>query len=168
MSTTTVSGPAGGLLRAQPWVSLVLRLGLAGVALWAGLAKIVDLDASVRAVRAYRLLPEALAQPVGYGLPMLEIVLGLLMLAGLFTRVAASLFGLCMVAFIIGISSAWARGLAIDCGCFGGGGEVDPSQTAYLEEILRDTAFLAAAAVLAAWPRSRYSADHALDLEPAR
>ena len=29
---------------------------------------------------------------------------------------------LLMVAFIIGISQAWARGLTIDCGCFGGGG----------------------------------------------
>ena len=44
-----------------------------------------------------------------------------------------------MLAFVIGIASAWARGLRIDCGCFGGGGQlaagVEPD---YLIEILRD------------------------------
>jgi hypothetical protein len=46
-----------------------------------------------------------------------------------------------MVAFIIAISQAWARGLSIDCGCFGDGGAVDPSETKYLETILRDIGF---------------------------
>src|SRR5690606_29741037 len=112
--------------RWQPWISTVVRLGLAAVALVAGLAKIGDLPGSVRAVRAYELLPETLAVLVGNALPMVEIVVGLLLLAGLFTRVAAAVFGLLMVAFVIGIISAWTRGLAIDCGCFGGGGQVEP------------------------------------------
>ena len=34
-----------------------------------------------------------------------------------------------MVAFIIGISQAWARGLTIDCGCFGGGGAIGAAET---------------------------------------
>ncbi|HMO11243.1 MAG TPA: DoxX family membrane protein [Actinotalea sp.] len=74
----------------QPWVSTTLRLVLAGICLWAGLAKIGDLAASVRAVRAFELLPEVLAKPVGYGLPVVEILLGLLLLGGLLTRYAAA------------------------------------------------------------------------------
>ena len=35
-----------------------------------------------------------------------------------------------MVAFIIGISQAWARGLTIDCGCFGGGGQIGAERDA--------------------------------------
>jgi uncharacterized membrane protein YphA (DoxX/SURF4 family) len=45
------------------------RLVLGGVWIVAGLSKVTDLGASVRAVRAYRLLPEVAAQVVGAGLP---------------------------------------------------------------------------------------------------
>ncbi|MCV2395063.1 DoxX family membrane protein [Actinotalea sp. M2MS4P-6] len=150
--------------RTQPWVSTLLRLVLAGVCLWAGLAKVGDLPASVRAVRAFELLPEALAKPVGYGLPVLEIALGVLLLVGLLTRYAAAVVALLMVAFIIGISAAWARGLAIDCGCFGGGGPTEPDQTQYPLEIFRDLAIAAGAVFLVRWPTSRFSLDQTLGL----
>lgn len=156
-----------GWTRDQPWVSTALRVALAAVALAAGASKIGDLPASVRSVRAYELLPETLAVVLGNALPMAEILLGLLLLLGLFTRFSVIVFGAMMIVFTIGIASAWARGLAIDCGCFSPGGPTEPDQTAYPQEIARDIAFLAAAAVLARWPRSRLSLDHRLDLHGA-
>jgi hypothetical protein len=71
-----------------------------------------------------------------------------------------------MLAFLVGVISAWARGLSIDCGCFGGGGQVDPEETEYLTVVLRDGALLLASLFLARWPRSRWSADSALRLDP--
>jgi uncharacterized membrane protein YphA (DoxX/SURF4 family) len=139
-------------------------VGLAAVAFAAGLAKITDLPASVRAVRAYEILPEAVVPLVGDALPMVEILLGVLLLLGLFTRFAAITFGALMVVFIIGIASAWARGLAIDCGCFGGGGSITPDQTKYPLEILRDLGLVAVSAVVAWWPRTRLSLDDSLGL----
>ena len=150
--------------RAQPWVSTLLRLVLAGMFLWAGAAKIGDLAASVRAVRAFELLPEVLAKPVGYGLPVVEIAIGLLLLVGLLTRYAAAAAFLLMAAFIVGIAAAWARGLSIDCGCFGGGGPTEAGQTQYPLEIARDLAAAAAAAILIRWPRSSFSLDTTLGL----
>ena len=55
------------------------------------------------------------------------------------------------------MASAAARGLSIDCGCFGGGGPVPPGQTAYAAEIVRDLGLLAAAGWLVARPQSRLS-----------
>jgi hypothetical protein len=55
------------------------------------------------------------------------------------------------------VSSAWVRGLAIDCGCFGGGGQVAPGQTKYLQEILRDIGLLALAGWLWFKPLSRFA-----------
>jgi hypothetical protein len=110
---------------------------------WAALAKISDPDAAVRAVRAYQLLPEALVRPVAWGLPFAELVLALLL-------------GLFMVA----IAAAWARGLQIHCGCFGGGGPatgVDARD--YLGELIRDAGLLAVAVLLAWRPRSRLALD---------
>ena len=147
-----------------PWVATALRVGLGAVALVAGLAKLSDLPESVRAVRAYQLLPEGLAVLIGNALPLVEVILGVLLVLGLFTRVSAAAFGLMLVAFCIGIGSAWARGLAIECGCFGGGGVIDPANTSYVLDLLRDVALITVAAVLVRRPHSRLSLDSALDL----
>ncbi len=150
--------------RAQPWVSTLLRLVLAGVFLWAGTAKIGDLAASVRAVRAFELLPEALARPVGYGLPVVEIAIGVLLLLGLLTRYAAVTAFLLMAAFVVGIAAAWARGLSIDCGCFGGGGPTEAGQTQYPWRSPGTSPPRPAAAVLIRWPRSQVLLDTTLGL----
>lgn len=136
-----------------------LRLVLGGVLLVAGALKVTNLDASVLAVRAYELLPWDAAGLVGRALPVLEILVGLLLIVGLFTRSAALAAGLLMLAFVVGIASAWARGLAIDCGCFGGGGTIEPAKTAYPWELARDVALLVAAGWLAWRPRTAYALD---------
>jgi len=143
-------------------IGLVARLALGGVMLVAGLLKVARPEVSARAVQAYQLLPFDLATYVGYGLPILEVVLGALLVLGLFTRASAAVSGVLLVAFIIGIASAWARGLSIDCGCFGEGGTIDPSRTRYLEEILRDVGLVLCAAWLVIRPRTAYSLERTL------
>ncbi len=143
-----------------PWVSLVARLGLAAVFATASLAKIGNVEAMVRAVRAYDLLPEGAVRPVAYSLPYLELALALLLLLGFGTRLVAAFSAVLLVVFIGAVSSAGLRGLKIDCGCFGGGGAV--AQTAYLQEIARDLGFLVLAAWLLFFPTSRLSLDHLL------
>jgi uncharacterized membrane protein YphA (DoxX/SURF4 family) len=137
------------------WSATVGRVILGGVFVVAGASKLPDPDAAVRAVRAYRLLPEWLVAPVAFGLPVLEIAVGLALLAGVFVRTAALASAVLLVVFLVGVGSAWARGLQIDCGCFGGGGEVARGETAYPAEVLRDVALLLVALALAWRPRSR-------------
>jgi uncharacterized membrane protein YphA (DoxX/SURF4 family) len=110
-------------------------------------------------VRAYDLLPESLVSVVAATLPYLEIAIGVLLLAGLATRLAAILGAVLLVIFIAGVISAAARGLSIDCGCFGGGGTVEAGQTAYAAEILRDLGFLILAAYLIYRPDTPLSVD---------
>lgn len=143
----------------RDWVGLLARLVLGVVLIVAGALKVGQLETSARAVRAYQLLPYDLAGYVGYGLPVLELAIGLLLVLGLFTRVAAVVGGLLMLAFVIGIASAWARGLSIDCGCFGNGGTIEPAQTQYPLEIARDVGLFACAAWLVVRPRSALSLD---------
>ena len=146
----------------QAWFGLVLRLVTGGVWLVAGALKLPDPAGSVRAVRAYDLLPEAVGPAVGYALPAVEVALGLALLLGVFTRGAAALSVVLFAAFVAGIASAWARGLQIDCGCFGGGGPAENAAEEYPWEIGRDVGLLLMSAWLAWRPRTRLALDNLL------
>ena len=106
----------------KQWFGLVARLVTGGVWLVAGALKLPEPAESVRAVRAYDLLPEAVVPTVGHLLPVLEVVVGLCLVLGVLTRGMGVVSALLFLAFVVGIASAWARGLEIECGCFGGGG----------------------------------------------
>ncbi|MEX1906770.1 DoxX family membrane protein [Janibacter sp. Y6] len=143
-------------------LGLLARLVLGGAFLLAGGLKIGNPSGSARAVQAYDVLPFEVARLVGYGLPYVELILGQLLVLGLFTRASAVLGGLLMVVFVVGIAQAWARGLTIDCGCFGGGGQVAADQTEYGTEILRDLGLALCGAYLVVRPRTLAGLDRAL------
>ncbi|MEV6149065.1 MauE/DoxX family redox-associated membrane protein [Nonomuraea sp. NPDC052129] len=146
-------------------MTTVARLVLGGVLIVAGWLKIGNPSDSVVAVKAYELLPDSLATTVGYGLPILEIVVGVLLVVGLLTRVAGVIGGLLMFAFVFGIAWAWAHGLRIDCGCFGGGGQLGAGeQPAYLLDILRDFGLVVLGAWIVRFPPGRFALDSALGL----
>ncbi|CAB4542102.1 unannotated protein [freshwater metagenome] len=144
---------------AQPWIGLIARLVLGGVLLIAGYLKVGTPDKSQMAVRAYEMLPISIANMLGLFLPFFEVAIGALLILGALTRVVAILGGVTMFAFIIAISQAWARGLSIDCGCFGGGGSVAPEDTRYLQEILRDLGLVFLALYLIRYPITKFSID---------
>ena len=143
--------------KAQPLIGLLVRLGLGGVLLYAGYLKAFTPDKSMMAVRAYELLPIWLANAFGIILPWLEMGAGLLLIVGVAVRNAAIFGSVLMVAFIIAIAQAWARGLSIDCGCFGDGGAVDPSETKYLQSILRDIGFALLGFYLIRYPVTKFA-----------
>jgi uncharacterized membrane protein YphA (DoxX/SURF4 family) len=151
-----------GAGRLPDLIGLLARLILGIVLIWAGAAKVTHPAVSAAAVRAYQLLDYNVAGYVGYALPVLEILVGLLLVVSLFTRASAAVGGLLMVAFIFGISWAWAHGYALDCGCFGGGGTIAAAQTQYPWDIMRDVGLAACATWLVVRPRTAYSLDHRL------
>lgn len=144
---------------AQPWIGLISRLILGGVLFAAGYLKAIAPDKSQMAVRSYELLPISIANLLGLILPFLEIAIGALLVLGALTKSMAALGGFTMIIFIIAISQAWARGLNIDCGCFGGGGAVAPGETKYLQEILRDTGLALLAGYLIRYPVTKFAVD---------
>jgi uncharacterized membrane protein YphA (DoxX/SURF4 family) len=143
----------------KQWIGLLARLVTGGVWIVASALKLPDPSGSIRAVRAYDLLPESVVPTVGYALPVVEVVIGVCLVLGLLTRTMGVLSALLFIAFIVGISSAWARGLSIDCGCFGGGGDVTDATSKYPWEIARDVGLLLLSAWLVVWPRTHMSLD---------
>lgn len=147
----------------QRWVGLVARLILGATLIVAGLLKVTAVDSSIAAVRTYRIVSWDFAKVVGTAMPVVEIIVGLAILVGLLTRWSALLGALAMVAFIAGIASVWARGISLDCGCFGGGGlRQDPWSTVvhgYIKDIVRDTGLFLCGLWLVIHPRTALSLD---------
>ena len=147
----------------QRWVGLVARLILGVTLIVAGLLKVTAVDSSIAAVRTYRIVSWDFAKVVGTAMPVVEIIVGLAILVGLLTRWSALLGALAMVAFIAGIASVWARGISLDCGCFGGGGlRQDPWSTVvhgYIKDIVRDTGLFLCGLWLVINPRTALSLD---------
>jgi uncharacterized membrane protein YphA (DoxX/SURF4 family) len=144
----------------KAWTGTAARFVLAAVLGYAGMVKIQDLTASGRSVAVYQIVPIDAAQFVGGVLPFVEVAVALLLVVGLATRAAAAVTAALMATYIAVIASVWARGLSIDCGCFGGGGTLtNGAERGYVIDIARDLLFLGAAVLLIWNPRTRYALD---------
>jgi uncharacterized membrane protein YphA (DoxX/SURF4 family) len=146
-----------------PWFGFIARLLLGAVLFAAGWLKIFEPAKSQMAVRAYELLPISIANFMGIVLPWLEVAIGVTLILGIAVRFSAVVGGALMLMFIFAISQAALRGLSIDCGCFGGGGTVEPGKTKYLSEIIRDLGLGLLALYLIRYPLTKLALEK-LDL----
>jgi uncharacterized membrane protein YphA (DoxX/SURF4 family) len=152
---------------AQPWISLVARLGLGAMWLYYSVPKLsYSRDALQLAVREYQIGPSGLANTFGTVQPYLELALGVLIVLGLGTRLIAVFSGLLLLVYIGSIISLGARGIAINCGCGGIASTVASGHTRYTLDVLRDVGYLIPALWLIWRPRSPLSLDHWLLGEP--
>jgi putative oxidoreductase len=104
----------------SPYATLASRVVLGGVFLVAGATKIANPGSLAAAIRSYELpLPEWFVSLSTHALPYLEVLLGLYLLAGLFTKISAWTTNGLMVLFLLALLQGAVRGLEIDCGCFG-------------------------------------------------
>ena len=101
------------------YLSFVFRIALGVIFIVSGSGKLAELSTFVEEVKNADVLPHALATVYGNALPFVEIVIGALLVLGLFSRFAAAIGGLSSLSFIIGNSFEIHRGLYGDCGCFG-------------------------------------------------
>jgi uncharacterized membrane protein YphA (DoxX/SURF4 family) len=139
--------------------ALAFRAGCGSVLLWAGIAKALDRQGSILTVDAYNVLPTGLVRPVATALPWIEIAIGVFLVLGLFVRFSGIGTAALTLVFVAALGQAKARGLPIDCGCFGGGG---PGTGVGWFDIVRDLPLLAGGIFLALWPGQRLQLDRLL------
>ncbi len=101
------------------YLPIFLRWVIAGLFLYSGGAKILDLLGTADAVRNYDLLRDPWITTVALLLPWVEIISGGLLLVGRWIPGALAVIAGSSLVFVVAIGSAWARGLDISCGCFG-------------------------------------------------
>lgn len=132
-------------------LTTVLRLLLGGVFVYAGFTKITAPTTFAGSIAAYKILPYFGNYLVAALLPWLEALCGLLLIAGLRVKAAASLIIVLNVVFMAALASTIIRGLDIDCGCFKQNGEKTSAWTA----LLRDAALLIMAILVLKWTKTR-------------
>lgn len=138
---------------------LASRLLLGGVFVAAGVPKILDPGAFAVAIRSYELaLPEWFVSFSAYALPYAEVLIGLYLVLGLFTKPTAWLTTALMLVFTIALLQGAVRGLDINCGCFGVGEESSNLWLAFL----RDVGLIALCAHIIHAPLGRFSVDSLL------
>ncbi len=102
-------------------ILLALRWSLGLLMIWAAMGKLVNAQEFLVALRAYQLpMPDLILRLVAIGLPWLELLCGLGLLAGWWLETNLGLVTVLMALFVLATGQAWARGLEIACGCFGG------------------------------------------------
>jgi putative oxidoreductase len=96
-----------------------LRWLLALLMLWAAVSKLANPTEFLGSIYGYQLpLPRPVLLTAAVVLPWVELLCGLLLLAGFWSQTALlSVTGLLAI-FVIATGQAWARGLDISCGCF--------------------------------------------------
>lgn len=103
----------------HPWVTVRAQIGLGLVFVVAALAKIADPPGFAKTIWMYQLAPAWSLHPAALVLPWLELLCGLALCLGVWTRTAASWIAALLVAFTLALSINLARHHPVDCGCFG-------------------------------------------------
>ena len=95
---------------------------LAAVYLYAGIAKVGDPLAFADSIAGFRLLPFSwMITLLALGLPYFELLVAVTLFVPSWRRAGLLAVGVMSVVFIVALTSAWSRGIAADCGCFGKG-----------------------------------------------
>lgn len=97
---------------------IVLRLIVGGFFVFASFDKLMNQEAFSRAIYNYKFLPDLFINIFAIIIPYIELLGGLLLVAGIFKRGSSFLITFMLVIFIIALSQAYAKGLDINCGCF--------------------------------------------------
>ena len=104
----------------SPWGQRLCAWALGAAFLAAAAPKLLDPPGFAEAIHAYRLVPEALPAPMALVLPWVELLAALALITGFLRRSAAWTVLALLLVFITALGLDLARGIPVDCGCFGG------------------------------------------------
>lgn len=127
----------------------VTRILLGGLFVYAGVKKLMGSGEFSDAIAGFEIIPNPLVNIAAQTFPILEIVLGVIVLIHRKSSLRIGALGLVLLnlVFLGVLSSAWLRGLNVDCSCFGFDGST-PANWKIPIAILRDLIFLSISVII--------------------
>jgi len=120
------------------WIIRLLRVALGGVFVYAAWTKLSQpWELFAMGVDSYQVLPLKWVELVARTLPWLELAVGALLIVGRCMRLAGSVTSVLLIVFFTLMVRAYAKGMEINCGCFG------PGEMVSWRTLLRDGSLLA-------------------------
>ena len=120
------------------WIIRLLRVALGGVFVYAAWTKLSQpWELFAMGVDSYQVLPLKWVELVARTLPWLELAVGALLIVGWCMRLAGSVTSVLLIVFFTLMVRAYAKGMEINCGCFG------PGEMVSWRTLLRDGSLLA-------------------------
>ena len=135
------------------YVSLIARLILAGVFLYAGLVKASSSAQFANALIPFTFLGDQWLGPISRTLPWVEIVAAILILLPWTRRLGAAVLLVLCLLFIAVLGWALAEGIIVSCACFGR--DETPSAAKMAMSLIRDVSLVAMAVIVLVWPGRR-------------
>ncbi len=140
-------------------LSVPVRLYLGAVFIEASIFKIQEPYEFAIGVATYQILPLGLVNLVALLLPWIELVAGVLLIAGFWTKENAFLVLGMMVVFLASLVSALARGYEMSCGCFA---SLEAAENIGIQTLYRDIVWIVLALFVLLFDSGRYGADRFL------
>lgn len=149
-------------------VLLVLRLALGGLMLFAAYNKVkppaTPVDDPIRkfmfSIEAFEILPPQLIESATFTMPLIEIVCGVLLILGIWTRSSSLVLAGLTASFVYVINRALMSGnIDVDCGCFGDLAIFCPKDKLTVCHVWRSSAFVGVALILLLFGAGRFSLD---------
>lgn len=140
----------------SPFISLLFRLFLGALFLYAGVVKIADPVGFAAILYNYQILPEWMIDPTATILPWVEILVGGSLLLGIWARAGGLVASLLLGVFACALGINLYRGVDISCGCFSTSSTADPITWFYL---VRDCILLGMGVYIALFDQGKVSLD---------
>jgi putative oxidoreductase len=138
------------------YLILISRIILGVVFIIASVEKIASPDAFAASIQAYNIAPVAVVNLSALVLAWLELLCGVFILSGVLVRSSAAIVTFLIGVFVAAMLAAMARGLQIDCGCFG----THHATPLGWARILEDAALLIPGIHLIAYPYPEFSIEN--------
>ena len=101
------------------YLLLSIRIFLGFIFLFAAITKVTDPIGFSQSIYNYRLMPDFTINFLSIAFPWIELVAGILLIFGIAVKENSAILSALLFVFIVAIIISIARGLNIDCGCFG-------------------------------------------------
>jgi uncharacterized membrane protein YphA (DoxX/SURF4 family) len=99
------------------YLQFFLRLIIGGMFIYVAINKLANPEEFAKAIKNYDMMPFWIINIMAIVIPYLELFAGLFLIPGIFKKGSSAVIGISLVIFIVALTSAYARGLNIDCGC---------------------------------------------------